>query len=262
MKLVKALLLVTLFSSAASAQNLNFTAKLFTASGQVEVMRKGATAWTPVTPPFFLDSGDRLKTGKDGKAEIYVRYGAKLRLGTSAVFSLDQVGASETAVQMLRGRLSAWIRKSNRRFSVRTPASVCAVRGTVFDVEVEESGKATWSLFSGSVLVTDNKNNGVVLVPGQRVAVTKTAGVQTPAPIPAAVKPPEEPVKIKEEIADIAAEVAAIEKARADAKAREEAKKAVPLPVKEDLALPPPPLPSVIPTQEVQESLEVSGSTP
>lgn len=249
----------------AAEQVENFTAKLFTAKGTVECQKKGTAAWVAVEAPYMLEVGDQVRTGAGSKAEIYIKYGSKIRLDADTTFNIGKVSPAENAVEVVRGKMQAWIRKFvGRGFSVRTPAAVCAVRGTVFGVEVSESGQTTWDLFSGAIQIADNRNRTVDLVPNQRLEVSQAEGAAAaPVVIPPTVEVPSEPSKIAEEKVEIKAEQVIIE-----AKAREEAALAKPE-VKEaeekDEAAPAivEPATTVIATQEiVQSACEVSASSP
>lgn len=267
----------------AQEQVENFTAKLFTAKGTVEVMKKGSADWAAVKAPFMLDAGDQVRTGRKSKAEIYMKYGSKVRLEPDTTFEINRISHEENSVAVTKGKLQAWIRKfAGRTFTVRTPAAVCAVRGTVFGVEVAESGGVTWDLFNGSIQVSDTRtNHSVDLVPGQRLQVAAEAPAVPPVaePLPPTVKAPSEPAKIAEERAEMKAEKAFVDqkameaaaaRKAAEQKAKEEAaaKAAAveePAAVEETVFIPvvePTVEPTVIPTETVQEAEEVSGSNP
>ncbi len=267
MKYLLMVCLMTLSSVSAFAEEQveAFTAKIFTAKGTVECQKKGAAAWVAVEAPYLLEVGDQVRTGAKSKAEIYIKYGSKIRLGADTAFVITTVSPQENSVQVLRGKMNAWIRKfAGRGFSVRTPAAVCAVRGTVFGVEVSEAGQTTWDLFSGSVQIADNRNRTVDLVPNQRLEVSQAEGAAAaPVAIPPTVEVPSEPSKIAEEKVEIKAEQVIIE-----AKAKEEAAAGKPV-VKEEAAVEEAapaivePATTVIATQEiVQSACEVSASSP
>jgi hypothetical protein len=255
----------------AAEQIENFTAKLFTTKGTVEVLKMDTADWLAVKAPYMLEVGDQVRTGRKSKAEIYIKYGSKIRLQADTTFKVGKVSHEENAVEIVKGRMQAWIRKfAGRAFTVRTPAAVCAVRGTVLGVEVTEAGESTWDLFSGAMQVSDNQNRTVDLLPGQRVAVSQAPAAPPPAAqaIPLAVKPPAEPAKIKEEKIEIKAEAVIVKAQQAEAaKAQDAAKpapKPVPVPADEKVITPviQEPVTNVIPTETVQEAEEVSGSTP
>jgi hypothetical protein len=247
MKYILCLCLTAAIVSPAASQGETFTGKIFAAAGTVKYLKDGTATWLPVKVPQLIEVGDKVKTGPGSQAELYIKYGSKIRLGADAIFVLNNVGPKENSVEILLGKMQAWIRKTaGRKFTVRTPSAVCAVRGTVFEVDVDPSGQTVWNLFSGVIRVSDSHNNTVTLAPNQRVAVSKEKGVDRPISIPAGVIPPEEPAIIKEE--------------RAEAKAEQAVEQQVVEQVKAVAEEPPPT--TVIETQVVQESLEVSGSTP
>ncbi|PKM98989.1 MAG: hypothetical protein CVU79_00275 [Elusimicrobia bacterium HGW-Elusimicrobia-3] len=262
-------IMMTLFLAAASAmpaaaqeQLEGFTAKLFTAKGTVEYQKAGTTEWKAVKAPYMLEMGDQIKTGRKSKAEIYIKYGAKVRLGADTQFVLTKVSAEANAVDVLRGKMYAWVRKfKGRGFAVRTPTAVCAVRGTTFGVEVAPGGQSVWDLFDGLVEIADSRNNIVPMVPGQRLAVVPdAAAAPVPMAIPAGVSRPSEPAKTKEEKAEIKAEQIIIQQQAAAAAAAVVAPQPDPEPIQEVIVQEPET--SVIPTATVQESQEVSASTP
>lgn len=235
-----------------------FTAKLFTAKGTVEYLKSGAAAWVAVKAPFMLEVGDQVKTGPKSKAEIYIKYGSKVRLGAETTFVISKVSPQENAVQVVRGRMQAWIRKfAGRGFSVRTPSAVCAVRGTVFEVEVAESGQTAWNLFSGSLQIADNRNRTVDLAPNQRLEVSQAEGAAAPVALPPTVEVPSEPATIKEEKVEIKAEEVIVEASQPEG-AEEE-----PAPADEEPVVEEPVVTNVIPTQEVvQAACSESSSSP
>lgn len=270
---------------AADAQPVeNFTAKLFTAKGTVEYLKKGAANWVAVKAPFMMEVGDQVRTGAKSKAELYIKYGSKIRLNEETTFVIGQVAPEGNAVEVLRGKMTAWIRKfTGRGFTVRTPSAVCAVRGTVFGVEVSEAGQTTWDLFSGTIQIADNRNRTVDMQPNQRLQVTQAEGAAAaPVALPADVTAPSEPSKIKEEKEEIkaekpimdakAAEEAAAKKAADEAAAKDaDAKKAAEEaaagvkaeePIEPLAPLVEEPATAVIPTQTIQEVSEMSPSTP
>lgn len=268
MKYLISLCLAAAFAAPVYAQQEAFTAKIFKVDGVVEHQKAGTSAWGIVQAPDTIEAGDTVRTGPASMAEIYVKYGSKVRLGAGTTFVLKEASKDSTAMEVLVGKMQGWFRKAlARKLSVRTPSAVCAIRGTSFEVEVNQAGETTWNLFTGNVQVTDNQNNVRDLAPHQRLTVT-SSGAGQPEPLPAEIKAPSEPKKIKEEKDEIKAEEKAAKeeaKAAAEAKkeepAKEEAKGEEPV-VEEPVVLPLAPESSVNPTQEVQESNELSPSNP
>jgi len=126
--------------------------------GTVEIQSAGGGAARPVTgdTPPVLGPGDTLRTGKDGHADILLGEGGLLNLDSGSALIL-----SEKGVEALYGEIRFWGR---RKLEVRTPAAVCAVRGTQFVVR-EIPGKPTSVVvIEGTVAFSDIKGTKTVLV--------------------------------------------------------------------------------------------------
>jgi len=260
MKYLLMVCLMTMSGAGFAAEQVEaFTAKLFTAKGTVEYLKNGTATWVAVKAPFMLEVGDQVKTGPKSKAEIYIKYGSKVRLGAETTFVISKVSPQENGVEVIRGKMQAWIRKfAGRGFSVRTPSAVCAVRGTVFGVDVSETGQTTWDLFSGSIQIADNRNRTVDMVPNQRLEVSQAEGAAAPIVLPPTIEVPSEPKTIAEEKVEIKAEQVIIEAAKPAEQAIEEAVALV-----EPVALVEEPVTTVITTQEIVQAVcDVSSSSP
>ncbi len=246
------------------AQEEAFTAKIFKSKGNVECLKKGASGWIPVEAPYMLGEGDQVKTGPKAMADIYIKYGSKIRLAADTAFTVSKVAPEGNTVEVMRGKLTAWIRHfTGRAFTVRTPSAVCAVRGTVFGVEVSKSGDATWDLFKGAVQISDNQNRTADLMAGQRLSVARDAGITAqPTAIPADVKVPGEPAKTKEEKQEIKAEEAVTEARKEEAVQKEEQQGEKKEEAAQAETKVQEPESGALSTQVVQESGEVSSSTP
>lgn len=126
--------------------------------GTVDIQPAGGGAARPITgdmPP-VLGPGDTLRTGNDGHADVLLNEGGILSLDAGSAMIL-----SEKGVEALYGEIRFWGR---RKLEVRTPAAVCAVRGTQFVVR-EIPGKPTSVIvIDGTVAFSDIKGVKTVLV--------------------------------------------------------------------------------------------------
>jgi FecR protein len=109
---------------------------VFSASGQVQIQRGGATiAATPGTP---VNQSDKIVSGADGHAVIILTDQSRLELSPSTTITLDQYltgGATPTRVSLLSGILRAVVNRIGgvpADFQVHTPNAIGAVRGTDF----------------------------------------------------------------------------------------------------------------------------------
>jgi hypothetical protein len=111
--------------------------------GNVEVYLPRAQTWSRVTEvPWRVEKGDKIRTGGGSTASLLTPDKSRILLGPSSEFEAEssaEVGGM-ALFKLEIGSLKAWVTKTmNRRFRVRTPTAVCAVRGTAFSVDVAAS---------------------------------------------------------------------------------------------------------------------------
>lgn len=174
-------------------------------SGKVQVGKVTGTATLidaksqrkPLESGAFFQEGSRVETGVDSTAELVFSNGASLVLTPSTLLELrtfrqvpsagitdpyrqieKDPSPSVTEVEVPRGKVIGEVRKLNAlsTFSVKTPAGLVRIRGTVFSVEYRVGpdgiGKIVVSCVRGSVETTVySANVGPVAVdPGMQTA--------------------------------------------------------------------------------------------
>lgn len=147
-------------------------------SGQVEVQRGGAGAFTPLSAGEGVKSGDVVRTAGQSEAEFAWQDGTRWKLApgsrlTVEKASLNSARQNQTSrFQLESGRiLVRVVRPMTRasRFEIATPNAVASVRGTVFSVAVA-NGATQVKVFRGSVEVSElNGTQKVSVAPGQKV---------------------------------------------------------------------------------------------
>jgi len=120
-------------------------AKVITLNGQVSVLRDDA--------PWVLNVGDSVQprqiviTGPDGFAVFQVSDGSTFEVFPNArVVFRENAGSWRDLLDVLLGRVKVHIQKLGGQPNynrVRTPTAVISVRGTVFDVAVEDEDDTT-----------------------------------------------------------------------------------------------------------------------
>ena len=150
---VPCLALAALFLQTAASAQIDIVEK----QGNVEVYLPRAQTWSRVTEvPWRVEKGDKIRTGGGSTASLLTPDGSKILLGSSSEFEAESsAGVGELALFKLElGSLKAWVTKSlNRRFRVRTPTAICAVRGTAFMVDVAASRATLIDVSEGVVAV-------------------------------------------------------------------------------------------------------------
>ncbi|MDQ2901401.1 MAG: FecR family protein, partial [Acidobacteriota bacterium] len=127
------------FTAIASAQ-VSGAAKVLVLKGQVSVLRDNA--------PWALNVDDSIQpqqiviTGPDGSAQFQVADGSKFEVyPNSRVTFRANRGDWKDLLEVLLGKVKVEIEKIGGQPNynkVRTPTAVISVRGTVFDVDVED----------------------------------------------------------------------------------------------------------------------------
>lgn len=141
----------------------SWDARVTRVSGMVKVRMAGAAEGGEIDAKadMPLSPGDRVLTGRDGKAEIAFEGESAIELGSNSNLEIEDVAKNGTSLRMKAGYLVAKIKfMLNRRFRVRTPTSVSAVRGTEFAVEIadESSGKTVVGVFGeGKIAVSQGE---------------------------------------------------------------------------------------------------------
>lgn len=147
-----------------------------TLDGTVRTKKKEAAVWNRVAERYVLSNGEEVRTGDKSVVVLDFKDGSRVELGPKTSFTVEDAGdqdGSFASMQLGWGKMKAWVRKTmSRRFRVRTPTAVCSVRGTEFQVQVEQGSGATQiDLMSGLLGVGDNKGNETLLKDGQSIAV-------------------------------------------------------------------------------------------
>lgn len=136
---------VFVFSSAAQAEEVR-KAIVTKVRGPVEV-RMGEELWSPAAKGMMLYETHEIRTGVKGFAEIYLDEDAeagKLELKEKShlrLSTMDMSGSDkETYLDLALGKVLVHAEKlkGNSKFEVKTPNASAGVRGTVFEVSVEE----------------------------------------------------------------------------------------------------------------------------
>lgn len=142
----------------------------------------------PITDPSQpLRAGERVTTGPEAQARLFVSKGAAeigLQGSSSMTLQKDDDAGFTAELELGLARIKAMVGKwANKKFSVRTPSAVLAVRGTEFMVAVSQS-TTTVTVFEGSVVVTPSSGKEpVTLKPGESAAITPD-GVSRTVPSP------------------------------------------------------------------------------
>lgn len=151
----------------------------------------------------FVEEGDTLRTGAESLVIVKFQSKSVIRLGADTTLTVREsstsskktlfrtVTASKTKLQLQRGKFFAQVNKFRRKsdsFVVQTPTAVAGVRGTRFELEVEEaSGETDLFVLAGKVLlwslqdyIDQNFEAGVLIREGRIGAVNRRGAIAAP----------------------------------------------------------------------------------
>jgi hypothetical protein len=141
------------------------TAEVVLARAPAELVGRGQTAARPLVKGSRLAVGDRVRTGRDGAAEIRLGDGSLVRLGELSDLEIDRLdvdgsGAPTTSrFNLAAGQARAWVARqviakvaaAQGGFAVQTPTAVAAVRQTDFAVVHDAAAVTRVYTFAGAV---------------------------------------------------------------------------------------------------------------
>jgi len=149
MKKITFFLAVLIFPISVFAAN----AVVMNAAGDTQYLKSDEVNWLPVTKGLYLTENDEIKTGSDGAVSLILDTGSKIEIGSLTKVKIAKLTDTDTLLDLTMGELESKVEKlkGNMSFKVKTPASVCAVRGTRFKIVVERTGKTRVTVFAGLV---------------------------------------------------------------------------------------------------------------
>ena len=140
--------LVILFSSSSLFAEVGRVAEIGSIEGAVWFRKGGSNEWKGAEKGMLLLESDEIKTGENAKAEILLDSGGetgKLNLSANTQMRIETMkkdpatDEKTTLLDLALGKviIKAEKLKGNSTFQVKTPTSICGVRGTLFEVTVE-----------------------------------------------------------------------------------------------------------------------------
>lgn len=127
-----------------------------------------------------FEQNDRIKTGRDGAAEIEFLDGTSLTIGANSEIVLDKMifdrdRAKNATVEVVRGTLRFVTGNSDHSaYQIKTPVATIGVRGTVIDVSLEK-GDMVYNTVEGVGVVCHGGTNCRDIRAGEQpIAVNRT----------------------------------------------------------------------------------------
>src|SRR4051812_38371775 len=127
--------------------------ELLAPQGNVELLRKGAQAWVVAKTNLTLFAGDAVRTGKDSRAAVRLSNDSVIRLDQLTVMRFPEPAPPRKRflVNLLKGAIYFFHRERPVQTDFETPLVSGAIRGTEFNLAVEENGRTVLTLLDGEV---------------------------------------------------------------------------------------------------------------
>ncbi len=148
-KQIISLFLFVLLPLAAGAEE----AKILSLSGNVEVRQGRDGQWASASENVQIPEGGALRTGAGGMAVLLMPNKTKVWLKENSNIEVEQRQTLVSRLALVFGKVKIRVPHLMRKekFEVRTPAAVCAVRGTEFTMDTTEDGKMNIQVLFGEV---------------------------------------------------------------------------------------------------------------
>lgn len=124
--------------------------------GKGEAKNFDGNEWRRASVQQKLEPGSFVRTGDMSNLALLFADQTQIRVGQNSQLQIKTVneandGDSQTAVRLNSGRAWAQTKNVTGKFTMSTPTASMTIRGTDWDVEVDESGKSTLTVLSGSI---------------------------------------------------------------------------------------------------------------
>jgi len=132
--------------------------------GQVFVQESTSGNWNKARFNDSIYVREKVKTLKKSRCEINFPEKQIVRIGEQAIIKIGQIDDEGNSVVIESGKI--WVNKSpnanGRQFKVRTPTSVCAIRGTVYRLSCD-SNFSSYRVYDGEIRVTPLDEDGNIV---------------------------------------------------------------------------------------------------
>ena len=128
-------------------------ARILSLSGNVEVRPSRDGQWASAKANMEIAEGGGIRTGADGAVVMLMPNKTKIWLKEKSSLEVEQRETLASRLALIFGRIKVRVPHLLRKekFEVRTPAAVCAVRGTEFTMGSTEDGKMDLQVLFGEV---------------------------------------------------------------------------------------------------------------
>lgn len=157
-------------------------AKIVNLQGSAQYRPDNVPQWSPASINQGLFAGNFVRTGDLSRMALLLADQTQLSLNQNSQLQIKQVQDPqkklETTVRLNRGRSWTQSKQISNRLTMETPSATAAIRGTDWEMEVDENGKSTLTVLSGAVEFYNEQGRVLVNKNEQAVAEVGKAPVK------------------------------------------------------------------------------------
>ena len=142
-------------------------AQIVALAGQGQTRAQAVESWSSAALAQQLGAGADVRTLALSSAALLLADRTQIRMSSNAQLRLCESQPARTLLELVAGRLWARTKKSPANLQLQTPAALAVVRGTDWDIEVDNAGHTTLTVLSGSIELS-NPYGSVQLGPAEQ----------------------------------------------------------------------------------------------
>lgn len=157
-----ALLVMATLASATDAAPVSGAAEIVSVQGKAESRAPQDSTWREAAVKQQLLQGAAVRTLDASRMAVLLADQTQVRLAPNSIVEIKQVGDGVTRATQLQqnsGRTWSQSKSVPDRLTVQTPTALAAIRGTDWELVVDEDGTSTLTVLSGEVLLSNDQGS-------------------------------------------------------------------------------------------------------
>lgn len=138
-------------------------AEIVSAKGDGWVRFISEEEWRQALIEQLLTAGDTLRTGSYGKMDVLFIDGTQIKVHTKTVLTIKEVRKPAekkgTSLALKVGEIWSRAKSTPESLKIETPSATAAIRGTDWDIAVDENGTSYLTVLAGTVDLSNNYGN-------------------------------------------------------------------------------------------------------
>jgi Flp pilus assembly protein TadD len=156
-------------------------AEILSVQGKAEYRINETANWTSANSQQPLYGGNWIRTGELSRLAVMFVDETQVRLNQNTVLEVKQVNPpgnfGQSVLRVLLGRMWARTKAIPANLAINTPSATAGIRGTDWDIDVEDNGRSTLAVYSGQVEFYNDQ--GRVTVGANEAAVAEIGKAPT-----------------------------------------------------------------------------------